>query len=144
MGDDRHARRRRRNADPRTRPSDGYRALRRGRFERLVVDAIEALPEDLLAYLDNVQVMIEDVPPETLDGHTEEGVLLGLYEGVPRTARGFDAPMLPDRITLYQRPLEMRSRTATELRMVVQETVVHEIAHHFGIDDDRLDDLGWG
>ncbi len=108
------------------------------------MDAIESLPEELLAYLDNVQVLIEEVPPATLDGHTEEGILLGLYEGVPQTERGFEPVPLPDRITLYQRPLEQRARNAAELRVIVQETVVHEIAHHFGIDDDRLDDLGWG
>lgn len=109
----------------------------------MVVAAVESLPEDLLGYLDNVQIVIDDVPPPDVDGIGEE-ILLGLYEGVPRTERGFDPVLLPDRITLYRRPIEARARTIAELTTVVQETVVHEIAHHFGIDDDRLDELGWG
>jgi len=141
---DRHGRHRRRPVDPRRRPSDGWRTLRPGRFERLVLAAIESLPDELLGYLDNVQIVVEDVPPAMVDGDAEEGVLLGLYEGVPRTERGFDPVALPDRITLYRRPLELRARSKAELELVVQETVVHEIAHHFGIDDDRLDELGWG
>jgi predicted Zn-dependent protease with MMP-like domain len=77
---------------------------------------------------------------------TEQGeeILLGLYEGVPRTERGFGDGMLPDRITLFRRPLEARARNQRELADIVRETVVHEIAHHFGIDDDHLDELGWG
>ena len=92
----------------------------------------------MLAQVDNVAIVVEDVPPPG------EGVLLGLYEGVPRTDRGFDAPLLPDRITLFRRPLELRARSKEELKTVIAETIIHEIAHHFGIDDDRLDDLGWG
>jgi predicted Zn-dependent protease with MMP-like domain len=140
---DRHARHRRRDADPRRRPVDGFRALRPERFERLVVAAIESLPEDLLAYLDNVQILIDDIPPADVPGIGEQ-VLLGLYEGVPKTMRGNDAPLLPDRITLYRRSLEVRARSMAELSAIVQETVVHEIAHHYGIDDDRLNGLGWG
>ena len=143
MKDDRHARRRRSPVDHRRRPVDGFRPLRPGAFERMVEDALSSLPPELLAYVDNVQIVIEDVPPEdVVDG--EEIVLLGLYEGVPRTERGWDAPLLPDRITLFRKPLEARCRSRAELELVVQETVVHEIAHHFGIDDDRLDELGWG
>lgn len=141
--DDRHGRSRRSPVDPRRRPVDGFRPLRPGAFERMVEDALSSLPPELLSYVDNVQIVIEDVPPEdVVDGG--EGVLLGLYEGVPRTERGWDAPLLPDRITLFRKPLEARARSRAELDVVVQDTVVHEIAHHFGIDDDRLDELGWG
>ena len=141
--DDRHGRSRRSPVDPRRRPVDGFRPLRPGAFERMVEDALSSLPPELLAYVDNVQIVIEDVPPEdVLDG--EEVILLGLYEGVPRTERGWDDPVLPDRITLFRKPLEARARSRAELDLVVQDTVVHEIAHHFGIDDDRLDELGWG
>ena len=140
--EDRHGRFRRRPTDPRRRPSDGYRATDRARFERLVDDAVSSLPPDFLERLDNVAIVVEEVPPAGgVDG--EDEILLGLYEGVPRTERG-DAPYLPDRITLYRRPLEARARTKADLAAVIQETVVHEVAHHFGIDDDRLDDLGWG
>ncbi len=140
---DRHARHRRADSDPRRRPVDGFRATSRDRFERLVGQAVDALPPQLLGYLDNVQITVEDVPPEDPAGHGEE-ILLGLYEGVPRTERGFGDGMLPDRITLYRRPLEARARNQQELAEVVRDTVIHEIAHHFGIDDDHLDELGWG
>ena len=140
---DRHARYRRRDADRRRRPSDGFRALSTRRFDRLVEDAIATLPRDLLAYLDNVQITVEDVPPADPVGSGDE-LLLGLYEGIPQTERGFDGGWLPDRITLFRRPLEARATNKQELAGAVRDTVVHEIAHHFGIDDDRLDELGWG
>lgn len=121
---------------------DGYRARDRAGFERLVDRAVERLPDELLRHLDNVQIVVEDVPPADVLGEGDE-LLLGLYQGVPKTERGWGDPALPDRITLYRFPIESRSRTRAELVAMVQDTVVHEIAHHFGIDDDRLDDLGW-
>ncbi len=136
---DRHQRHRRTPADPRRRPVDGYRTFTVERFDRLIDDALGSLPRGLLDALDNVQVTVEDLPPDD-----PEELLLGLYEGVPQTEREFGAAMLPDRITLFRRPLERRSRTRDELADIVRETVVHEIAHHFGIDDDTLDELGWG
>ena len=140
--DDRHARHRRASADRRRRPVDGYRSLTADRFDRLVDDALASLPQELLDYIENVQIVIEDVPPADVLGEGDE-VLLGLYQGVPRTVRGADLPYLPDRITLYRRPIEARATSKIELAEVVRETVVHEVAHHFGIDDDRLDELGW-
>jgi predicted Zn-dependent protease with MMP-like domain len=142
--DDRHARHRRRPPDPRRRPVDGHRALSRSSFERLVDDAVTSLPAGLLAYLDNVEVTVVDVPPPDALEDGEEVVLLGLYQGVPQPERVWGAPMLPDRITIYRRPLELRARAREDLADLVRETVVHELAHHFGIDDDRLDELGWG
>jgi predicted Zn-dependent protease with MMP-like domain len=141
--DDRHARHRRSDADRRRRPVDGFRARDLRRFERLVDDAVGSLPGELLDYLDNVQITIEDVPPADPMGEGDE-LLLGLYQGIPRTERELGGGWLPDRITLFRRPLEARARTKRELADIVRETVVHEIAHHFGIDDDRLDELGWG
>ena len=141
--EDRHARWRRRPADPRRRPAMGYGARGAVDFDRLVDDAVSGLPDPLLHYLDNVQIVVEDVPGEDPAGAGEE-ILLGLYEGVPRTERFDGLALLPDRITIYRRPIELRARTRQELELIVQETVVHEIAHHFGIDDDRLDELGWG
>ena len=135
---DRHQRRRTTPVDRRRRPVDGYRAGSLERFERIADDAMAAVPAALLAQVDNLAIVVDDVPPE------DEGVLLGLYEGVPMPARGFDAPLLPDRITLFRRPLELRARSKDELTRIVADTIIHEIAHHFGIDDDRLDDLGWG
>jgi predicted Zn-dependent protease with MMP-like domain len=141
--DDRHARLRRREVDGRHRPADGFRALSRERFERLVGRALDSLPDDLLDHLDNVQITVADVPPDDPLGGGDE-LLLGLYQGVPRTERGFEGGTLPDRITLFRRPLEARAANRHELEALVRDTVVHEVAHHFGIDDDRLDELGWG
>jgi predicted Zn-dependent protease with MMP-like domain len=140
--DDRHGRHRRAPSDGRRRPLDGYRAINRARFERLVGDAVATLPPFILERLDNVQIVVADVPPPDVLGAGDE-LLLGLYEGVPQTERGWGAPILPDRITLYRRPIESRARTRAELARIVRDTVVHEVAHHFGIDDDRLGELGW-
>ncbi len=89
-----------------------------------------------------MQIVVEDVPPADVLGRGDE-VLLGLYQGVPRTARAGDPPVLPDRISLYRRPIEARVANRVELAELVREVVVHELAHHFGIDDDRLEELGW-
>jgi predicted Zn-dependent protease with MMP-like domain len=140
---DRHARHRRRDVDRRRRPVDGARTRSVERFARLVDDAVATLPKDFLPYLADVQIAVADVPPPDPVGRGDE-VLLGLYEGVPRTERDLTPPVLPDRITLFRRPLEARARNRRDLAELVRHTVLHEVAHHFGIDDDRLDELGWG
>ena len=107
------------------------------RFEELVVEALDGLPAWVRDRLDNVEVMIEDHPPP--GEH-----LLGLYEGVPLTDRGIDYTWaLPDRITLYHRPIERQAGGGEDaVRRVVAETVIHEVAHFFGITDERLHELG--
>jgi len=107
------------------------------RFEELVADALDAIPEELGRLMDNVWVTVEDVP--------EEGSLLGLYSGIPLTERdgGYAGMVMPDRITLYRIPICAMCRTEEQVVDVVRDTVIHEVAHHFGIDDDRLDELGW-
>ena len=140
---DRHARHRRAEPDRRRRPVDGARASSPERFARIVDDAIASLPAEFVPYLDNVQVTVAEVPPPDPLGEGDE-VLLGLYQGVPRTQRYLGAPDLPDRITHYRRPLEARARSLRDLEDIVRHTLIHEVAHHFGIDDDRLDELGWG
>jgi predicted Zn-dependent protease with MMP-like domain len=115
-------------------------------FENLVVEALDSLPEDLLELLDNVDVTIERFPS------TEQlrrvgirgGTLLGLYEGIPLTERngGYNI-VLPDKITIFQRSIEQMCSTYPEIVDQVRTTVIHEVAHHFGIDDERLDELGW-
>jgi predicted Zn-dependent protease with MMP-like domain len=105
------------------------------RFEDLVAEEYDRLPPELLAMADNVAVLIA---PEH-----EEG-LLGLYEGTPHTARGqYGFGDLPDRITLFRRALCEHAGSEDELRHEIRVTLVHELAHHVGIDDDRLDELGW-
>jgi predicted Zn-dependent protease with MMP-like domain len=116
-------------------------------FEELVASALEMLPEPFRSRLDNVQVIVSDEPsPEELasarvgPGHT----LLGLYQGIPQTQRNAGYTfVLPDKITIYRGPLLRASRDADDVRARVREVVVHEIAHHFGISDERLDELGW-
>jgi predicted Zn-dependent protease with MMP-like domain len=108
------------------------------RFDELVADALDQIPAPLAGAMDNVVVLTEDVHPEDPD-------LLGLYEGVPLTERTHDyAGALPDRITLYREPLRSISADEAELVHEVLVTVVHEIAHHFGIEEDALHRLGWG
>ena len=106
----------------------------------LVAAALDALPEWVHHTLDNVEVLIDDRPPADVDPGT-----LGLYEGIPLTERGSDyTGVLPDRITLYAVPIAAEAGPDdADLKRVIGETVVHEIAHHFGIDDARLHDLGY-
>lgn len=113
--------------------------LSRKRFEELVADALDRVPAQLLALMDNVVVLVEDDPP------AGEPDLLGVYEGIALTERDSSyAGVLPDRITLYRRPLCGICHTEAEVVEEVSVTVVHEIAHHFGIAEDRLHELGWG
>jgi len=108
------------------------------RFEDLVVDALDRLPSWVQERLDNVEVLVEDEPADGRPG------LLGLYEGIPLTARGAGySGVLPDRITLFRRALVRLARDEDHLRDLVAETVVHEVAHFFGISDERLAELGW-
>jgi predicted Zn-dependent protease with MMP-like domain len=107
-------------------------------FEALVADALDAIPEELGAVMENVAIVVEDWPPDES--------LLGLYHGVPLTERGpiGYAGVMPDLITIYRGPLCARARDAADLAAQVRVTVLHEVGHHFGIDDARLQELGWG
>jgi len=102
-----------------------------------VADALDALPSWVQEAMDNVAVVVEDRPP------ADEPELLGLYEGIAKTERESYAGVLPDRITLFRSTIEADSANDDELRDLVADTVVHEVAHHFGISDERLADLGW-
>jgi predicted Zn-dependent protease with MMP-like domain len=113
-------------------------------FEQLVVEALDSLPEDIGHALDNVEVVIEEEPPpELLAGLPRGTTLLGHYHGVPLTNRSHYTNVLPDRIDIYRGPILRAARTREQIRDQVRKTVIHELAHHFGIDDDRLDELGW-
>ncbi len=121
----------------------------RARFEELVADAIDTLPDEILAMLDNVEIVVADAPTGSqlyAAGDMAAGeMLLGLYEGIPLTERTSGYGMvLPDKITLFQGALESVCPDAATLRHEVRVTVVHELAHHFGISDRRLRELGWG
>jgi len=113
--------------------------MTRSRFEELVAEALDDVPAELLDLMDNVVVLVED------DAPADDPDLLGLYEGFALTERGWDyAGVLPDRITIYRRPILRVCEAEEQVIDEVAVTVVHEIAHHFGIDDTRLHELGWG
>jgi len=106
------------------------------RFETLVSQAIDLIPDDLFAIIDNVVFLIED--------QGEAPDILGLYDGIPLTERSdYGIGELPDRIFIYRLPICAMCDTDEDVVHEVITTVVHEVAHHFGIDDDRLHDLGW-
>jgi predicted Zn-dependent protease with MMP-like domain len=110
--------------------------VERDRFEQLVADALDGIPARFTAAMNNVAVFVEDVAPQPN--------LLGLYVGVPLTERTTSyAGMLPDRIMIYRSTICRYCSTEAEVVEQVRKTVVHEVAHHFGIDDDRLDELGY-
>ena len=114
------------------------KALPPARFDGLVADALDEVPAELMALLDNVVVLVED-------RNTDEPDLLGLYDGYALTERGWQyGGALPDRIMIYREAICDICDTADEVVEEVTITVVHEIAHHFGIDDDKLHALGWG
>jgi predicted Zn-dependent protease with MMP-like domain len=115
-------------------------------FEELVVEALAELPPEIREWLDNVAVVVEDRPSPAL--LREMGVppgqtLFGLYQGIPLTERttGYNL-VAPDKITIFREPIEAYSRSPEEVRELVKHVVVHELAHHFGIDDERLWELG--
>jgi predicted Zn-dependent protease with MMP-like domain len=108
----------------------------RERFEQLVADALDGIPTELGSYMDNVGVFVQD----------RSGVpgLLGLYQGVPLTERGISySGFMPDRITIYRLPICHICNTEDEVVHEVRRVVIHEVAHHFGISDPRLRELGW-
>jgi predicted Zn-dependent protease with MMP-like domain len=108
----------------------------RQRFDELVGEALDGLPEWVQERLDNVEVLVEERPPRG------EGNLLGVYHGIPLTERdGSYFGVLPDTITLYRRNIDRAARDERELREIVAHTVIHEIAHFFGISDDRLREM---
>lgn len=115
-------------------------------FEALVAEALDSLPPDIQEKLENVEVVVEWRPSPTQlrrlgigSGHT----LFGLYEGVPLTGRTSSYGMvLPDKITIFQQPIEAVCQSNQQVRHVVRRTVLHELAHHFGLSDERLRELG--
>jgi predicted Zn-dependent protease with MMP-like domain len=109
-------------------------------FESIVEESLDEVPEELMGMLDNVVFLVEDEPA------ADDPELLGVYDGVPLTERdaGWGLGNLPDRITLFRGPLTRMCEDLDDLREEIAITVVHEIAHHFGIDDAALHELGWG
>jgi len=113
----------------------------RGKFEELVRRGIEAIPKRFLEKLDNVDIVIENNPTEEQRKKLRIGKdskLFGLYEGIPQTKRGFYSGVLPDKITIFQKPIEETALNNEHVKEIVKNTVWHEIAHHFGMDEERV------
>jgi predicted Zn-dependent protease with MMP-like domain len=122
----------------------GHHMLR-ARFRRLVDAAIDSIPDEFLDRMDNIELIVRmrPAPDELRDAGIHGGILLGLYQGHPLTVRdSYYGNTLPDRIFIYQESIERICRSEEEVVLQVRKTVLHEIAHHFGIDDDRLDEIG--
>jgi predicted Zn-dependent protease with MMP-like domain len=113
-------------------------------FEALVAQALDELPDWVRQHMDNVAIVVAPWPTaqQLRSAGVREGLLLGLYEGVPLTRRGRGYNLLPpDRITLFQGPLELTARHRRDLIRLIRRTVIHEIAHHFGFSEEKLRDL---
>jgi predicted Zn-dependent protease with MMP-like domain len=118
------------------------RELKREEFEKIVKEGIGAIPEKFLQKLNNVEIIIEaestPAQKKKLDIH-QNWALFGLYEGIPQTQRGINySAVLPDKITIFQRPIEEAARDEEDIKEIVKNTVWHEIAHHFGMSEDRV------
>lgn len=120
------------------------------RFEELVSTALALLPPEFEAHMENVSVVVADRPDAALlrdmgyDPEDPEDTIFGLYEGVPLTERLHDDLLLPDQITIFREPLLAYCETETQVVEEVRITVLHEIGHFFGMDEDRLEELGYG
>jgi len=130
-------------------PSLRVEQARRRRFERLVARALDDLPPAVAAMLDNVEVVVEDEPTPDQLGRAPAGecaadeILFGLYEGVPRLERGSGYTLvLPDKITIFRGPLERTYRSPQAITREVRVTVMHELAHHLGFDEDGIAAMG--
>ncbi len=120
----------------------------RERFKELVARAVDSLPEEFGTKLENIDVVVEECPTSgqlARVGRRSSQTILGLYEGVPLTKRGRHYGLVvPDKITIFQKPIEARGKCEAEITAEIQRVVRHEIAHHFGIGDARLRQLGRG
>lgn len=119
----------------------------KSQFRELVREALDLLPEEFADRMENIQVIIEEEPAADLLEEMGMGpgeTLFGLYQGWPLTERTTDYMSLPDTITIFRKPILAEFHAPAEICREIARTVIHEIAHHFGIDDERLHDLGWG
>lgn len=120
--------------------------MNRDIFTQLVAEAVDALPPEFSDKLSNVEIVVEDWPSREIlnrAGIARPAELLGFYQGIPQTRRTRNYGLvLPDKISIFKRPIEIRCRTPDEITQTITHVLQHEIAHHFGINDQRLRDLG--
>ena len=115
--------------------------MRTEEFEKIVKEGIRAIPKRFLEKLDNIDIVIEDEPGVYQQRKLKirkNSLILGLYEGVPKTKRGSYGMVLPDKITIFKKPIEKIAQTEKEIREIVKNTVWHEIAHHFGFSEEGV------
>jgi predicted Zn-dependent protease with MMP-like domain len=113
--------------------------MKREDFVRLVEEALDSLPKEFRKRMSNIAVLVEDLPPEPLPAGK---LLLGLFHGVPRTRKSvFDLPTGPDYVMLYQKNIEAVCSTPEEIREQIRMTVIHEVGHYFGMDEEQLKDV---
>ncbi len=123
--------------------------MTREEFEHLTQSTFDALPEKFRHALENVRIVIDDGDPWVVSqrrGYRSGGILLGLYEGIPLNRRGSDygvTPVLPDTITLFQRSIEHVARDEGEIRVVLRDTLIHEIGHYFGMSERQIREAGY-
>ena len=114
-------------------------------FEGLVAAALDSLPPEIAAAIENVEVVVEDEPPAHAVAGLRPGTsLFGLYHGIPLTKRSGYGNVLPDKISIYRGPITRYWRDPRKIREQIRRTVIHEVGHYFGIDEHRLHELGWG
>jgi predicted Zn-dependent protease with MMP-like domain len=121
--------------------------VRRPQFEAVVAQALDGLPEEVLQAMDNLEVTIENEPSEEVRaefGLADDETLYGAYRGTPLVERGYGETLLPDQIVLYQVPLELDFPRRQDLIEEIRRTVIHEVAHYLGMDEDQIDELGYG
>ena len=123
--------------------------MTRREFERIVEEAVKSLPDAFRSRIENVVIRVAESPNRRQSRTTEvrgrEPALYGLYEGIPKTERSVDESLQPpDRITIFKRAIERDHRSRPAMVKCIQETVLHELGHYFGLDDSKLDELGYG
>jgi len=112
--------------------------MNQSKFEELVAQALDGLPEAFREKLTNVAIIVEDLPPKEAESR---GLLLGLFHGIPRTEKSVFSSSPPDRIFLYQRNIEAVCRSEAEVRRQIRDTLLHEVGHYFGLSEDELRDV---
>lgn len=126
-------------------PAKTRERVRKLRFERIVATVLKSLPPHIVAMMDNVNVTVADQPTaEQRSRNSDVDSLFGLYEGTPLTQRAGYSLALPDQITIFRKPLEAAFEDELDLAEEIRITVLHELAHHLGFEEDRIDELGLG